>query len=67
MVQGNQMWVVAVRRLKSSIKFWTHMKSECLNIELKIPVFLSSVFSCSDVFLEKNTEREVVECHLLLV
>lgn len=43
------------------------MKSECLNIELKIPVFLSSVFSCSDVFLEKNTEREVVECHLLLV
>ena len=59
MVQVNQMWVVAVRRTKSGVTFWAHMRSECLNIELKIPVFLSSVFPCRDVFLEMSTEREM--------
>lgn len=59
MWQVNQMWAVAVRRPKSSMKFWIHMRSQCSNIGLKTPVFLSSKFPCRDISLEMNTESEM--------
>lgn len=59
MWQVNQMWAVAVRRPKSSMKFWIQMKSECSNIGLKPWVFLSSTFPCRDISLEMDSEREM--------
>lgn len=59
MRQVNQMWAVAVRRPKSSVEFWIHMRSECSNIGLKPPVLLSSIFPCRDISLEMSTGREM--------
>lgn len=35
------------------------MRSECLTIELKMPMFPRTVFSCRDIFSEMNTEKEM--------
>lgn len=59
MRQVNQMWAVAVRRPKSSMKFWIHKRSECSNTGLKPPVFLISIYPCRDISLEMNSGSEM--------
>lgn len=40
---------VGCRCTKIEVTFWTHLRSECLNIELTTPVFLSSIFLCRGI------------------
>lgn len=35
------------------------MRSDCLTIELKMPMFPRTLFSCRDIFSEMNTEKEL--------
>lgn len=50
---------VAVRRPKLSMKFLIHRRSECSNIGLKTPVFLSSIFPSRNISLEMSIESEM--------